>query len=231
MYEGRREDLWTQNLIVGFDTETTGFDPINGRVIQFGLVIYDPVKDVVLDRLYDLCDSDGVPIDPGAQAAHGITAEMIAGKPTFDACLPGIRERITKLGPYTALAYNAPFDLAFFAAASVRLGWGSPLFDARRVLDPLLVARWGRPYGNKLPEVCVRLGVDLDNAHDASADAEAAVRCMMKYQKMGHPSDLDALLAFQDESRVKWDRRTGHRYWDTYDTVCRATGRDWSVPR
>lgn len=216
---------WTQNLIVGFDTETTGFDPVKGRVVQFGLVIYDPAKDVVIDRLYDLCDSDGIPIDPGAQKAHGISAEMIAGKPTFDARFPEIREKVSQLGPHAALAYNAPFDLAFFGAASVRLGWEGPLFEPQRVLDPLLIARRGRPYGNKLGEVCGRLGVCLDNAHDASADAEAAVRCMMMYLKLGEvPTDLDELLKLQEESRARWDLRTRHRYWDSYANMCRTTG-------
>ena len=214
---------WTKNLIVGFDTETTGLDPLKDRVIQYGVVAYDPVAEKVEWSCQGLCSNDGVPIHPGAARAHGITEDRLVGLDTFDQQFRVIAGMLKERETWTALAYNAPFDLAFFGAAAKRIGLPKPLFDPQRVLDPLLIARRSQPYGNKLFEVCERLEVSLTNAHDAVADTEAAIRCMIAFHRRGQVSaDLDEALKAQERSRVAWDARTRHHYWDTYNAMCRG---------
>jgi DNA polymerase-3 subunit epsilon len=67
-----------------FDTETSGFydpklaldDPKQGRVIQLAAVLFNEQMEVV-NSFYSLIKPDGwYDINPGAQAAHGISFEM-----------------------------------------------------------------------------------------------------------------------------------------------------------
>ncbi len=213
---------WTQNLVLGFDTETTGLDPIRGRVLQFGLVVYDPKIGGFTDELLGECDTDGVPIDPGAQRAHGITADRVAGKPSFDARLPEIVEFLLRYKDASLLIYNAPFDLSFLLAACNRTGRQLPV-DTGRVLDPLIIARrhWDK---NRLVELAPRLGVSLDCAHDAGFDARASVLCMFKlHAREDVPADLDAAFKLQEETVLAWDRRYPNRkHWKQFETAIRT---------
>lgn len=214
---------WTETKIVGFDTETTGLDPVKGRVLQFAFCLYDPARGEFTEQLVGECDTDGVPIEPGAQRAHGITAERVAGKPSFDTRLPEIEEFLRSIGgPWIPVAYNAPFDLAFLLAACTRLH--EPLtLDVKRVLDPLPIARQLWKYGNKLTELCPRLGIVLDSAHDASFDARAAMLCELTFAKKRMLyDDFDKALDQQQRANLSWEGRTKHRYWEQYETALAA---------
>ena len=212
---------WTELPIVGFDVETTGFDALTGRVIQFGFCLYDPIERKFTRELIGECDTDGVAIDPGAQKAHGISAERVAGKPSFDARLPEIIAFLKSLPPmHVALAFNAPFDLGFLVAACARRGLAMPI-DVAQVLDPLPIARTLWRYGNKLTEVCPRVGVKLDFAHDAGFDAKAAVLCELAFAAHGQiGTDLVDVLRQQASACAGWERRTKHSYWGEYERVC-----------
>lgn len=92
------------------DTETTGAGE-NDRIIQLGYMVLDGKK---VDVYNDMCSSE-VPISYGAMEVHGITPDMIEGKPecretpAFQAlCALNTPENIL-------IIHNAPFDLGMLS--------------------------------------------------------------------------------------------------------------------
>ncbi|MEU7095905.1 3'-5' exonuclease [Kitasatospora aureofaciens] len=91
------------------DTETTG---LAGYVVDLAVVQLDGT--VLLDTLVD----PQMPIPPDATDIHGITDEMVAGKPTFGQLL----DRLSQiLAGRRVLIWNAAFDVGVFERELERL--------------------------------------------------------------------------------------------------------------
>lgn len=92
------------------DTETTGAGDTD-RIIQLGYIVLDGKN---VDVYNDMCSSD-VPIGYGAMEVHGITPEMIEGKPK---CVetPAFQTLCELNTPENILIiHNAPFDLGMLS--------------------------------------------------------------------------------------------------------------------
>lgn len=89
------------------DVETTGFSPTADRVVELACAVVE--GDRVAGGWATLVDP-GVPIPPHATAIHGITDEMVAGRPRIDAALRHAR-RLCR--GRTVAAHCAGFDLSF----------------------------------------------------------------------------------------------------------------------
>ncbi|SMF38377.1 3'-5' exonuclease [Streptomyces sp. Amel2xC10] len=175
---------WYQELLVGFDLETTGTDPREARIVT-GAVI--EVRDgQVLGHREWLADP-GVEIPADAVAVHGISNERATaeGRPA-DQVADALADVLT--GYWRAgvpvVAYNAAFDLTLLTAELRRHGLPSLRdrlggADPAPVVDPYTIDRRADRYrrGKRtLEAVCAEYGVPLDAAHNASADALAAAR-------------------------------------------------------
>ncbi|MFH8281241.1 3'-5' exonuclease [Streptomyces antibioticus] len=175
---------WYQELLVGFDLETTGTDPREARIVT-GAVI--EVRDgQVLGHREWLADP-GVEIPADAVAVHGISNERATaeGRPA-DQVADALADVLT--GYWRAgvpvVAYNAAFDLTLLTAELRRHGLPSLRdrlggADPAPVIDPYTIDRRADRYrrGKRtLEAVCAEYGVPLDAAHNASADALAAAR-------------------------------------------------------
>ena len=92
------------------DTETTGAGD-NDRIIQLGFMVLDGKKVEVYN---DLCSAE-VPIGYGAMEVHGITPDMIEGKPmcTQTSAFQTLRELNTP--DNVLIIHNAPFDLGMLS--------------------------------------------------------------------------------------------------------------------
>ena len=190
--------LWATHLAV-FDTETTGVDTAEARVVSAAIALLGPSGEI-LER-YDWLIDPGVPIPPGAASVHGITTE-IAQASGIEASV-GISQIVAQLCEmidrgYPIVAYNAPFDLSLLAAEAARHGIAWP-GTVSPVLDPLLLDKQFDRYrkGKRtLEAVAAHYGVELGNAHDAGEDAIAAGRVMqriaLKYADIA-PPELDEL--------------------------------------
>lgn len=175
---------WYQELLIGFDLETTGTDPREARIVT-GAVI--EVRDgQVLGHREWLADP-GVEIPADAVAVHGISNERAAaeGAPA-DQVADAIANVLTaywRTG-VPVVAYNAAFDLTLLSAELRRHGLPSLSdrlggLDPAPVVDPYTVDRSVDRYRRgkrNLEAVCAEYGVPLESAHDASADALAAAR-------------------------------------------------------
>lgn len=151
------------------DTETTGLDPASGdRVIEVAAIeIFNFMPTGA--TYHQLVDPER-DIPEEATRVHGMTADMLRGKPLFRDIAGGM---LDFLGDSEIIAHNAPFDFGFLDAELVRAGF--PKLDRTRMVDSLAVAKRRYPgLPNSLDALCRRLGVDnsMRAAHNALLDVK-----------------------------------------------------------
>lgn len=152
-----------------FDTETTGLDPREDRIIEIGGI--ELVNRFPTGRSFHFyLDPDGRSIHPDAQAVHGISAADLVGKPKFAAIAA---EFLAFTENASLVAHNAGFDMGFVNAELARLGLSA--FPQERVVDTLFLARRKHPMGpNSLDALCKRYSIDNARRvkHGALLDSE-----------------------------------------------------------
>lgn len=94
------------------DTETTGTDPAQDKVIELAIVLFEYCLETgavgrVVDS-YDGLEDPGRPIPPESTAIHGITDAMVAGRHLDDARVDAL---VKQAG--IVVAHNARFDRGF----------------------------------------------------------------------------------------------------------------------
>lgn len=107
---------------------------------------------------------------------HGLTWADLKGQPPFGEVWPKFAPLIA--GCTRLVAHNAPFDRSVMEACCKAAGIPAPALPWVCTLA-MARKRWPKPLGNKLPEVCERLGVALDRHHHAGADAEVCARVLL----------------------------------------------------
>ena len=120
------------------DVETTGISVVRGgRVIEVGAVAVEEGRIVAeLDTL--ICVD--APIAAGAYRVHGISLDMLLGKPTAAEVWPGFLEFVADA---SLVAHNASFDSSFIRHELARLGlylpnrWQCTVRRSRRELPHL----------------------------------------------------------------------------------------------
>ncbi|MBO0655630.1 3'-5' exonuclease [Streptomyces triculaminicus] len=213
---------WHEEPLIGFDLETTGTDPARARIVT-AAVVETKGGDVAASRLW-LADP-GVPIPAEAAAIHGITSERAAaeGRPAAEV----VEEIAAVLAGHWSLgvpvvAYNASFDLSLLEAELRRHGLrslGERLDGAGigPVVDPYTIDRHVDRYrkGRRtLEAVCREYGVVLDGAHEAEADALAAVR-VARATALRYPGIAGAGLWELHRDQVRWygEWAAGYQAW------------------
>jgi DNA polymerase-3 subunit epsilon len=152
-----------------FDTETTGLDPNQDRIIEFGGI--ELVNRFPTGRTFHVyLNPQGRAINVEAQAVHGISEADLIGKPTFADVSD---ELFAFIDGAHLVAHNAGFDTAFLNAEFARLGLTS--VDPSFIVDTLAIAKRKHPMGpNSLDALCRRYGVDNSHRtkHGALLDSE-----------------------------------------------------------
>ena len=152
-----------------FDTETTGLDAREDRVIELGCI--ELVNRFPTGRTFHhYINPQGRAINVEAQAVHGISAADLVGKPSFADIAD---EFLLFIDGAKLIAHNAGFDMAFINAEFGRLG--HPAVGQERVIDTLALARRRHPMGpNSLDALCRRYGIDNSHRtkHGALLDSE-----------------------------------------------------------
>lgn len=216
---------WHEELLVGFDLETTGTDPREARIVTAAVT---EVKDGEPVRRRAWLANPGVPIPAETTAIHGISTALAAerGRPAPEV----VAEIADALRGYWAagvpvVVYNAPFDLTLldeelrrYALPRLAVSGGRP----GPVIDPLVMDRALDKYrrGKRtLEAACGVYGVVLDGAHEAGADALAAVRVARalaaRYPEVGEADLWDLYdeqrgwYAAWAEDFADWLRRKG----------------------
>lgn len=164
--------------IVVVDVETTGMSVQHGgRVIEIGAVAVE--GNVIVGEFDTLIDS-GASISYGAFRVHGISEDMLAGKPTPQDAWQRFREFV---GISPLVAHNAPFDSAFVRHELSLLGVGLPnpwhctVRLARKRLPHLANHRLDTVYRHLFGEI-----PDGAQRHRALDDARMAARVWVELE-------------------------------------------------
>lgn len=205
---------WHNGPMVAFDTETTGTDPREARIVTACVV---RVAAGGRPESRSWLANPGVPIPAEATAVHGITDEQARAEgrdpaevadEVAEALLAAWGERLP------VVAMNAAYDITVldselrrhgFAPLAERLA-GAPML----LVDPLVLDRALDRYrrGKKrLTELCAVYGVTLDDAHTAEADALAAARVAWRIAEKFPEAvqrDLVELQAEQARWHAEW---------------------------
>jgi len=204
---------WVDYPIALIDTETTGKDAQQDRIIEIGVVL--GLRGEIVGRFSKLVNP-GRPIPAESSAVHGIKDADVAGAPTFAEVAA---ELVAFLGSSIPAAYNAAFDRGFVLAELDRAGMrpdAPPPAMRREVewIDPLAFARelYKEEQSRALGDMAARLGIELERAHRATDDAEAALRILYTFAKDprvpraygGLIQEQRRLVRQQDEARKLW---------------------------
>ncbi|MFJ6620273.1 exonuclease domain-containing protein [Kitasatospora sp. NPDC091335] len=196
------QQLWYTGPLASFDTETTGVDVEHDRIVSAALVVQLAPGAAVRTTTW-LADP-GVPIPDGARAVHGITDEQVRahGRPARTVVAEVVRALAAEaLAGRPVVVMNAPYDLTLLDRES-RRHHGLTLTDGLAaaglvVLDPRVLDKHVDRYrkGRRtLTDLCAHYGVELAGAHDAAADATAALELT---RRMGtrYPAAIGGLTA------------------------------------
>lgn len=163
------------NRQIVLDTETTGLAVSAGhRIIEIGAIEIDNRR-LTGKSLHYYLQPDR-PVDPEAQAVHGISDEFLADKPRFSERLEPF---LTFIRDAELIIHNAPFDLGFLNHELSQLGHKTPLEQSCTIMDTLVLARRLHPgQRNSLDALCRRYNVDNSrrDLHGALLDAEILAR-------------------------------------------------------
>lgn len=173
-------DVWK----AAWDTETTGTDPVNDRIVSAAFIVRVPGRE---DRTFSWIINPGVPIPPKTTEVHGIDdakaqAEGRDPKSALEEIAGHLTAAITRGLP--VIAFNQSFDWSILhyelqrhglPTMSERVGPGPlPLVDPY-VIDKEFYRGVSGKGMRKLKPTADRYGVALSNWHEAEADALAAL--------------------------------------------------------
>ncbi|GAA2838165.1 exonuclease domain-containing protein [Kitasatospora sp. CM 4170] len=219
---------WYEGPLAAADTETTGLDVESDRVVtatvlgvraQRGKWPEDDEGRWTPGRLSWLADP-GIEIPEAAARVHGVTTEVARAKgwpaaKVVQGMGVALAEHVAAGTPLVIM--NAPYDLSLLDREFLRHGLPTLAEQAGReplVIDPLVLDRQldrYRPGRRNLGSLCLHYGVPLTAAHDATADALAAVRVAveigLRYPSVGRlsPADLHA-------AQAEWAPQQAARY-------------------
>ncbi|MER5177818.1 3'-5' exonuclease [Streptomyces sp. NPDC002896] len=219
---------WYEGPLVAFDTETTGVDVETDRIVSAAVVVQDAAG--LRARVTRWLVNPGVPVPEAATAIHGLTEDHLQRNGRWPA--PVMEEVARTLAEHVAagrplVVMNAPFDLTILdrelrrhrASSLSHYLESSPLC----VLDPRVLDKHLDRYrkGRRtLTDLCEHYGVVLDGAHDAAADALAALdvvraigrRFAARLERLS-PAELHTLQAVWHAAQARglqaWFARSG----------------------
>lgn len=212
-------DVWK----AAWDTETTGTDVTSDRIITAAFLVSVPGQ---RPRVFDWLINPGVPIPPESTDVHGIDdakvqAEGMDPKVALDQIAGHLTTALVRRMP--VVAYNQSFDWSMLHYELIRHGLptvydridGDPI----TLIDPMVLDRqFGeRPEGKgqrKLEPTAGRYGVTVTDWHEATADANAALRITeAQFDRFPALSRMSPERLFLAQQRWRAKQAAGTQWW------------------
>jgi DNA polymerase III epsilon subunit family exonuclease len=177
---------------VAVDVETTGLDPSSDHIVEIGAVRVENGR--LTDEWETLVWIDRT-IPLTARQVHGISNDMLVGRPRIGEALTMLRE-FAGDGPLIEHSHKA-FDIAFLEN-SLGSAWSAPC------LNTCTLSRRLFPHMRKhsLEECCKRFRIDNPGHHRALSDARATAGLFLKLLELCSPryprlADLAAVASVE----------------------------------
>lgn len=198
---------WAKSIMV-FDTETTGLDLTQARIVTACVAQLDEAGKLVGPAQEWLADPE-IEIPEAASNVHGVTTEFAraAGRDAKQVVAEIIESlRQSQQRGIPIVAYNAPYDFTILHWEAIRHGL-DPL-EPTLVLDPLVIDKFADQYRKgkrRLEVVAEYYKVPLDDAHNATADAVAAGRVLQAIAR-AQAAKLRYSLPELHAKQVEWEK-------------------------
>ena len=196
------ETSWTELPFLVIDTETTGLDAKQNRVIEWAWVLFEN-QQISLSEARLCAITESIP----AQITEitGISDQMLHDQVPFSEHIADFLKAASKAAFW--VAYNAPFDHGFLSHEFTRAGQQLP---EAQWIDPCVFIRELDRYqkGKKLEQAAKRWGVSISNAHRALADATATGHLLLKLIPKLPTNSLVELAKLQD----RWRQQQKEQY-------------------
>lgn len=207
------------------DFETTGLSPAHHhRVIEVGVVHVAP--DGTVEDSFETVVNPGR--DLGPTHIHQLRGADVKDAPVFadvaDQLVDHLRGRVL-------VAHNSRFETTFLRAELSRLGLASPVADDGALCTMKLATTYLPGSGRKLADCCAAFDIDLVDAHEALADAQATAQLLAAYLEVGR--DQTAWWGQWGEyaARAQWPgpQSSTRAPWHSRPRSGRAEVRHWAV--
>ena len=180
------------------DTETTGRDATQDKVIELGMVKFSYDRETgevyqVIDS-FDELEDPGMPIDPTATAVNNITDDLVRGKRINDAAVEAFLADVE-----IVIAHNASFDREF-----VEPRW--PIFKEQAWGCSRAQIPWDEEHitGQKLDYIAFSVGFYF-SAHRAEEDCRALLEVLATTLPVSKVPGLKKVLdVYRREDRRLW---------------------------
>ncbi len=181
---GDRGGTLADDFVV-FDIETTGFSPVNNRIIEIGAV---KVCGGQVTERFSTFVNPQVPIPFEIEKLTGIRDDMVTDAPLIAEVLPRFLEFCRGA---ILVAHNAGFDMSVMLETARRQG----LPMEHTYVDTVGIARVLLPNQAKhtLDAVAKTLNISLENHHRAVDDAECTAWIFVKLIQMLEEKDIHTL--------------------------------------
>ena len=199
--------------LVFLDLETTGLQIIRDRIVQIALIKYPANGGEPIEM--QMLINPGIPIGEEATAVHGITADDLRDKPTFQQVGHQIYDFIgdADLGGYNSARFDIPMLTEEFARIGIQLD-----MSKRRQIDVqrIFYKMEPRTLRAAMQFYC---GQVLSDAHDAMADVRATVEVFKGQLNMYENTNLVDEDGNITEKPIRNDIQALHEFTNDLKTL------------